>query len=175
MRHGLRTTIIATLLAGLLLGAACLAGAGTAGAATGTEPCGVTQAKRDVRTAHRAYVRAASRYREAQRVLSQTRTYSARYGAAVGRWLFPARRAGYAWWEMPILMRVIDRESGGNPAIPNASGSGALGLLQIMPEWADGSKGWYWKQWGLPSLWSRTSAWESLRHGSHMAWINWGE
>jgi len=70
-------------------------------------------------------------------------------------------------------MRVIDRESGGDPSASN--GGVYIGILQIGAEWADGSKGWYWKQWGLPALWSRTSAWESLRHGSHMAWSSWGE
>lgn len=175
MRDGPRTTIITTLLAGLLLGAACLAGAGAAGAATGTGACGVDQARHRVRDAERAVARAQARLREARHVESATRDYSGLYGAGVARWVLASRRAGYAWWEMPILMRVIDRESEGDPSVPNAGGSGALGLLQVMPEWADGSKGWYWKQWGLPALWSRTSAWESLRHGSHMAWSNWGE
>jgi len=173
--HHARRKLTTVLLAGLLLGAATLAGAGTAGAATGTGPCSAKQAHRAVHAAHRAYVRAASRYREAKRVLSKTRAATSTFGSSVGRWVRLARRAGYAWWEMPILMRVVDRESEGDPSVPNTGGSGALGLLQIMPEWADGSKGWYWKQWRLHARWDRTSAWESLRHGSHMGWGNWGE
>jgi len=172
MHHGQLAIIAASLLLG-----GCLLAAGAPATAQASEPgaCSVTKAHRAVHAAHRAYVRAASRYREAQRVLRATRAATSAFGSSVGRWVRSARRAGYAWWEMPILMRVIDRESGGDPSVPNAGGSGALGLIQIMPEWADGSKGWYWKQWGLPALWDRTSAWGSLRHGAHMSWSNWGE
>jgi soluble lytic murein transglycosylase-like protein len=125
--------------------------------------------------AHRAAVQAAKQAREAQRVYRATKVYSARYGKNVGRWVTLARRAGYSWYEFPTLMRVIDRESGGNPAIPNSCGSGALGLLQVMPEWAEGSKSDYWRQWHLSARWNRTNARETLRHCVHMAWSNWGE
>ena len=132
-------------------------------------------ARAAVRAAERNLERAKARLSEARHVESATRGYGILYGAGVSRWVRLARRSGYAWREMPILMRVIDRESGGNPSVPNGRGSGALGLLQIMSEWADGSKAWYWKPLGLTALWSRTSAWESLRHGAHMGWGNWGE
>ena len=89
----------------------------------------------------RAHVaKAARRVREAQetladarRVLSATRRYSGEYGAAVGRWTWLSRDTGWGWSEMPQLMFVVDRESGGSEGIANAQGSGATGLLQIMP------------------------------------------
>lgn len=137
--------------------------------------CSVTQAKQDLRLAERSLERAKQRVAEAKYVLDATRTFSSQYGASVGRWVRAARRADYTRGEMPILMRVTDRESGGDPTIPNQAGSAALGLLQIMPEWADGSKGWYWQPYGHPALWDRTSGVESLRHGVHMSWSNWGE
>lgn len=171
MHHGNR---LATIAASLLLGGSLLA-AGAPASAQATEPGAVTvrQAHRAVHMAERAAVRAQARLREARHVESATRCYSGLYGARVAGWVFAARRAGYAWWEMPILMRVVDRESGGDPSASN--GGVYIGILQVGAEWADGSKAWYWKPLGLPALWSRASAWESLRHGAHMAWGNWGE
>ena len=159
---------------GVLCGLCLLSwGALPASAADGS--CSVRDARAASLQARRAYVRAASRYREAQRVYRATIAYSEMYGPAVGRWVQLARRSGYRWDEMGILMRVIERESKGDPAIPNSQGSGALGLLQVMPEWADGSKQWYWDQWRLPALWDRTHAPTTLRHTVHMGWSNWGE
>lgn len=153
----------------------CLIGDELASATTYESACSVTEAHARVHKAARAARRAEARLAEARRVLGATRGYNALYGAGVARWVWLARQSGYQWWEFPILMRVIDRESSGSPTVPNADGSGALGMLQVMPEWADGSKGWYWKQWGLPAAWDRTSPVSTLRHCSHMAWSNWGE
>ena len=144
-------------------------------AAADTGACSVARAKRAYAAASRAVVRAKARKREACHVLSATRRYSGMYGASVGRWTRLARRSGYQWYEFGTLMRVIDRESNGCPTIPNAEGSGALGLLQVMPEWADGSKVDFWGTWDLPAKWDRTNPRQTLRHCVHMAWSNWGE
>jgi|SRR5665647_179641 len=130
--HHAKRNLTTVLLAGLLLGAATLAGAGTAGAATGTGPCSAKQAHRAAHAAHRAYVRAASRYREAKRVLSATRTYGRSYGASTARWVRLARKCGWPWGQIPTLMCVVNRESRGNPRAVNPA-SGAAGLLQEMP------------------------------------------
>lgn len=136
--------------------------------ASGNVACSARQAKRDV-------VKARLHYIETKRVYRATVTYSELYSPGVGRWVRLARKAGYTWSEMPTLMRVIDRESEGNAGVPNIEGSGALGLLQVMPEWSNGSKVDYWKQWNLPAKWDRTDPWETLRHTVHMSWTNWGE
>src|SRR5665647_1617166 len=131
MHHGK----LAIIAASLLLGGSLLA-AGAPAAAQATEPgaCSVTQAHRAVHAAHRAYVRAASRYREAQRVLGATRAASDRYGHSVGRWVRLARCVGWPWGQIPTLMLVIDRESGGDPAAKNPA-STASGLLQFLSDW----------------------------------------
>ena len=127
------TTFVLMVVCGLLLTAAVAvpAPATTAGA------CSVTQAERDVREAKRAYVRAAGRLSEARNVLSATRTYNAMYGTGVGRWVRCARRSGWSWTQFPVLMRVIDGESRGNPSAVNPT-SGAAGLLQHLPSWYQG-------------------------------------
>src|SRR5665647_2502320 len=119
----------------LVLGGSLLA-AGAPATAQAAEPgaCSVTKAHRAVHAAHRAYVRAASRYREAQRVLRATRSASDRYGANTGRWVRLARCVGWPWGQMPTLMFVIDRESGGDPAAKNPA-STASGLLQFLSDW----------------------------------------
>ena len=145
-----------------------------AGAASAPGACSVTQAQRDVNAAKRAVRRADARLREARHVLSATKAETAEHGARVGRWVRCARRAGYPWSQIGLVMDVTDDESDGIPGIPNAGGSGALGLMQVMPEWADGSKGWYWKQWGLPAKWDRTNPVQTYRHTRRMDWSNWG-
>lgn len=97
----------------------------------------VQQAARDVRRANAALS-------EARRVLSATRRYSSQYGPAVGRWAWLAADVSWAPSEWPTLFMVIDRESGGMPGVDNGAGSGAAGLLQLMP-------GWYSGQWGYPA------------------------
>lgn len=83
-----------------------------------------------------AHVRKAkAELRDAQRVLVATRRYDAAYGAAVGRWVWLADDVGWPSWSWPRLFMIIDRESGGFPGIMNSQGSGAAGLLQLMPGW----------------------------------------
>ena len=122
----------------LVLGGSLLA-AGAPAAAQATEPgaCSVTKAHRAVHAAHRAYVRAASRYREAQRVLSATRAAASLYGAGVARWVRLARGTGWPWGQIPQLMFVIARESGGDPNAKNPT-STASGLLQFLSGWFAG-------------------------------------
>src|SRR5665647_200647 len=133
MHHGQLAIIAASLLLG-----GCLLAAGAPAAAQATEPgaCSVTKAHRAVHAAHRVYVRAASRYREAKRVLSATRAAASLYGSGVARWVRLARGTGWPWSQIPTLMLVIDRESGGNPNAKNPT-STASGLLQLMSiHWA---------------------------------------
>lgn len=80
---------------------------------------------------------------EARRIERATRTYSAydysgfagRYvdPVPVGRWVRLARRVGWEWGTIERLMCIIARESSGYPGVSNSQGSGATGLLQIMP------------------------------------------
>ena len=151
---------LATIAASLLLGG-CLLAAGTPATAQATVPgaCSVTKAHRAAHAAHRAYVRAASRYREAQRVLRATRAASDRYGSNTGRWVRLARCVGWPWRQMPTLMLVIHRESGGNPRAKNPA-STASGLLQFLSSW------WYGK-------WNPFNPRVNLRHG-YRAWREGG-
>ena len=105
--------------------------ASTAAAATGA--CSVSAARDDVSAARSALRRAEARLAEARRVLAATEAYSSDYGSNVGRWVRLSRRVAWPWSAMPTLMFVIDRESNGDPAVYNWSGSGAAGLLQLMP------------------------------------------
>lgn len=163
------------LLLSVLCGGLVLAPLPAAAQAAPAGACTIAEARAHKADAYRAYVRAAKRYREECRRLAAQKRYAELYGSAVARWTRLGRRVGYTWTELPTLMRVIDRESGGDPQIPNSAGSGALGLMQVMPEWADGSKGWYWDRWGLPALWDRTHAPATLSHTVHMDWSQWGE
>lgn len=88
--------------------------------------CNVAQAKKDVRVAEK-------RLKEAKRILQATRKHSCRYRPAVGRWVRLSRRVGWPWSSIDGLMYVIERESKGNPKVYNTQGSGAAGLLQLMP------------------------------------------
>jgi hypothetical protein len=131
--------------------------------------CSVAQAKRDVAKAKREYRKAAKKLREAKHVLKATRQISSIHGASVGRWVRLARRVGWSWIRFGTLFAIIDRESSGQPAVPNAQGSGALGLLQFMP-------GWYHGQWGYPAF-NATSPKQSLKAGlwvyRHQGWWPW--
>jgi Sec-independent protein translocase protein TatA len=111
---------------------------------------GIPQAKRDARQAHKELVKAQAKYREAQHILSATRYYSTHSyddfcgrhiedPTKVGRWVYLARKAGWPWNAMDKLMHVIARESSGYPGVSNSAGSGAAGLLQLMPGWYSGS------------------------------------
>ena len=98
--------------------------------------CPVWQAQRDVEAAKRAVSRAEHKLSEARRVLAATKTFSATYGTAVGRWTRLSRRVGWSWPSLPTLMHVIDRESGGHEDAKNPVSS-ASGLLQLMSiHWA---------------------------------------
>ena len=117
----------------LVLWLCLFAGWSGANASAPAGSCSVTQAKRDVAAAKRAVARAEARLREARHVLSSTRQYVSEYGSGVGRWTRLARRVGWPWPQFPTLMYVINRESGGNPAVYNYQGSGCAGLLQLAP------------------------------------------
>ena len=68
-------------------------------------------------------------------------------------------------------MLAVSVESGGNP---EASNNGFyIGLMQVGPEWANGSKQWYWNQWDLSARWDRTDAHQTFEHTTHMAWSAW--
>jgi len=97
----------------------------------------VKQARAAVVRAERAAARAAKRLREARAVLRETRAANALYGARVGRWLRLARRTGWAWVDMPTLMRIIAAESIGDREALNCY-SRCAGLLQLHPCWYAG-------------------------------------
>ena len=119
-----------------------------------------------------AHVREAkAALKDAERVLTATRRYTAAYGATVGRWVWLSDDVGWPAAQWPTLFYVIERESGGYPGIMNSQGSGAAGLLQLMP-------GWYTGQWGLPAGNPRDPRY-NLRSGHLMwhkeGWRPWGQ
>lgn len=114
----------------LLLGMVLAAHPGTA-LATSYESVGVRHAASHVREAK-------ATLQDAQRVLSATKHYTSAYGTGVGRWVWLALDVGWPSSSLPTLFYVIDRESGGSPTIMNTQGSGAAGLLQLMPGWYAG-------------------------------------
>ena len=125
-----KTTLIALVLA-------CSGGLYAAPALAVEGACPEWKAKRDVLAAKAKLRRAENDLRKARRVLAATRTYSARFGTSVGRWTRLSRRVGWPWSQLDTLMFVIDRESNGDPNVANYQGSGATGLLQLMPiHWA---------------------------------------
>ena len=99
--------------------------------------------------------------KDAERVLTATRRYTAAYGATVGRWVWLSDDVGWPPAQWPTLFYVIERESGGYPGIMNSQGSGAAGLLQLMP-------GWYTGQWGLPAGNPRDP-----RYNLHSGYLMW--
>lgn len=159
---------ILILLAGLLVLAVCspvvLAG----------DACSVKQAKRDVRAAKREYVRAASKYREAKRILAATERYSKLYRADVGRWVRLARQCGWGWGEMDWLMRQMEQESKGQPK-PMGSRDG---VLQIISYWYSDTVqpnvgAAYWRKHRLSFPWDATSVRQSFLHAKVMDKSNW--
>jgi hypothetical protein len=113
--------------------------------------CSLREARSHVHNAERVLERAKTRLREARHVADATRTYSALYGTSVGRWVHLARRVGWPWSQMGTLLRVVDRESGGNPYAKNPV-STASGLLQFLSGWWAGK-------------WNPFDPRQSLRHG----------
>ena len=126
MRYATLTIILALLLAGSVLAA------GSAPALAVDGAVSVSGAHVKVHAAALAVARAEARLREAKHVESATRLYSGIYGAAVGRWVWAARRVGWQWSDIPTLMLVVHTESGGDP---NAFSGYYAGLLQFGPDW----------------------------------------
>jgi len=159
MRYAIRTTLLA------ICGLALLATPSLASASTyeGVSP---THAHRHVKLAERDLARAKAALREARDVESATRRYSEQYGSVVGRWVWLSNDVGWPRGEWGTLFFVMDRESGGIERIPNSAGSGALGLLQEMPDFYI----WY----GLP-YYDRADARANL-HAGLVAWRRdrWG-
>ena len=133
-----------------------------AGATTYESACPPTEAHARVDKAVRALHRAEARLAEARRVLTATRTYSGQYGESVGRWVWLSRRVGWPWAQMPTLMMVVDRESGGDPA---AWSGYYAGLLQF-------GEPWYLNKW------DPFSPQQNLLHGRQawqkVQWQPWG-
>jgi hypothetical protein len=71
-----------------------------------------------------------------------------------------ARRVGWPGGQIPELLRIVDRESGGNPHAKNPT-STASGLMQFLAEWWAGK-------------WDPFCARANLRHG-YLAWrkVGW--
>ena len=164
----MRETVRTRVLLGLLLWSLLVAGAGAA-PASAYEGVSVKHAHRHVVVAQRDLARAKAALRDARDVERATRLYSSRYGDVVGRWVWLADDVGWPDPERPTLFFVMDRESGGFEAIPNAAGSGALGLLQEMPDFYL----WYGVPW-----YDRADARQNLRVGliawRHDRWGPWG-
>lgn len=131
--------------------------------ALGADACPAWQAERDVRAARQALERAEKRLAEAKRVLSATRTYNAQYGTSVGRWVRLSRRVGWPWSQMPTLMYVVDRESGGNPYAKNPV-STASGLMQFLSFW------WYGKWDPFDPRQNLAHGWRAVRDGGWSPW-----
>lgn len=121
----------ALVIAAVIIGSFLLVADAVLAAETTAFP--VWKAERAVKAARNDLRRAEQRLAEAKKVLTATRTYTALHGPAVGRWVRCSRRVGWQWSSIPTLMYVIDRESNGDPAVQNYMGSGATGLLQLMP------------------------------------------
>lgn len=132
----------------------CLIGAGSpAVLARGyADSCGVRAAQRHLRAAERAA-------REARYVVCATRQFSREYGVDVGRWVWLARDVGWARQQLPELMLIIQRESGGSPKAKNPT-STASGLLQFLSFWWQGK-------------WNPFDPRQNLRHG-YLAWKSQG-
>lgn len=114
-----------------------------------SQSCSPKQALRELRVAHRAVLRAERREKEARHVYKATVIYSVHNyddfamrhiedPAKVGRWVRLARKAGWEWGNIDTLMHVVARESSGSASVENGEGSGATGLLQLMPGWYAG-------------------------------------
>jgi hypothetical protein len=101
---------------------------------------------REPQQIHSQVTRLANELREARHVERETRRYSHLYGLNVGRWVWLARQTGWGWDEIPTLMFVIDRETGGtgDPKAKNPD-STASGLLQFLAFHFDGSGDHGWR------------------------------
>lgn len=130
-----------------------------ASATTYRSACSVTEAHARVHKAVKAVHRAEARLAEARRVLTATRAYTSQYGGGVGRWTWLSRGTGWSWVQMPTLMMVVSRESGGRPDALNPSG--AAGLLQEMPGWYRGE----WWQYTYDPFNPRSNL-----HYGHLIW-----
>jgi len=122
-----------------------------------------------VKQAHRTAVEAAKTAREAERVYRATKAYSARYGKNTGRWVRLSRECDWPWAQIPQLMYVVDRESGGSPRAKNPT-STASGLLQFLAFHWDGTGDYGWQ-------FDPFNARQNLRHGyllyKHCGWSPW--
>lgn len=158
--------IILVLLGLLLLALGCTP-------ALAADACSVKQAKRDVRAAKQSYVRAAGEYREAKRILAETKHYSELYRADVGRWVRLARRCEWTWGDIPWLMRQMEQESKGQP-VPEGSRNG---ILQCEPYWwsvdADPNAADFWESKKLSFPWDATSPKQTFIHARVMDKSNW--
>jgi len=160
-----RELLMASVCTGL-----CLLAFGSAPAsASDAGACTISQAKAHVATAQQNLENAQRRLARAQRILDETRTYTALYGAAVGRWVRLAH-LHYSRAELATVMLAVNVESRGRP---DAANGDYRGLMQVGSEWANGSKSWYWDQWGLAALWNRYDVHQTFEHTTHMAWSNW--
>ena len=153
---GLFLVIIAVIAALIILMGIEL----TAAEAATPGACPSWQAERDVREARQALRKAERRLAEAKRVLAATRTYSAQYCPAVGRWVRLARGVGWRYPEMPTLFMVVNRESGGDPYAVSACGT-YVGLLQFSPAW------------GFDRLDPRKSLRRCLQSVRESGWVHW--
>lgn len=163
-----RLDVIALIVLALLIVATFLVAASAADAAY--EGVSVKHARAHVRQAARRVREANAALSEARRVLTATRRYSScdytsfagRYVEPknVGRWVWLASNVGWPVSTWPTLFGVIARESSGDPGVPNAGGSGALGLLQEMPD--------FYLWYGLP-YYDRANPRANL-HAGLVAW-----
>ena len=131
---------------------------------------------RSVSATHRAYLsakldvrQAKARLSEARYVESATTTYTAEYGGGVGRWVWLARDVGWCKGDIPVLMCVISRESGGNPRAQNPT-STASGLLQFLAFHFDGSGDYGWR---FDPFNPRQSLYYGLQLFKKQGWAPW--
>lgn len=109
-----------------------------------SDSCGIREAVKRERSAHRTLVRAKAEYRQSRDVARQTKALTAKYGKNVGRWVWLAADVGWPRGTWGNLCSIIARESGGSPHATNPT-SAASGLLQFMPQWYQGA-------WGYPAF-----------------------
>lgn len=162
----------------VLLGSLLVVGIAT-GPALAYEGVSVKHAHRHVVKAERDLARAKTALSEARHVERATRYYSAHdYSdfagrnvepVPVGRWVWLSRQTGWQWSSLDILIHIIARESSGMPGVLNTQGSGALGLLQEMPD--------FYLWYNVP-YYDRADARQNLRVGliawRRDGWRPWG-
>jgi hypothetical protein len=149
-----RSAIIVLVLCGFLLLPA---------AARASASCPTWQAERDVKAAKKALHRAEKRLQEAKWVLSATKRYTGQYGACTGRWTRLARRVGFPRTQLPTLMYVVHRESGGDPNAKNPS-STSSGLRQFL-------SGWWAGKWNpFDPRQNLSHGWKAVKAGGWSPW-----